>query len=233
MPEEMELGKKNGGKNIWIILIIVVIAAAIIGDWYFFLKKSAEGGSCSSDRRCETNLKCISKTCSSGARGSACSDQADCKTSYCVNSKCTEGKVNDACITYKDCADGLYCKIGTCIIPPDYSKYFTKVVISKIKPGSGPGPSNPETVTTNFVQTDALEMDFIGVKSTTIGEFYYQIINSSSGEISRSSKNEQQLSFSGRDIGSGTSLDNVSPGIYDLNIYFKDDLVFIIQITVS
>jgi len=100
-------------------------------------------------------------------------------------------------------------------------------------PGSGPGPNNPETVTTTFKTTDAIEIDFVGVKATTVGEFYYEIVNSTSGEISRSSKNELELKFAGRDTGTGTSLDNVSPGAYDLNIYFKDELVYTTQISIS
>ncbi|PIX30020.1 hypothetical protein COZ63_01965 [Candidatus Berkelbacteria bacterium CG_4_8_14_3_um_filter_42_13] len=156
-----------------------------------------------------------------------------CKTGYCVSQKCTEGKAGDACVASKDCNSGLFCPKSTCSTPPDYTKYFSKVVISKIKPGSGPGPNNPETVINTFTTADAIEMDFYGLKSTTVGEYYYKIVNSTSGEIIRSSKNEEPLSFNGQDRGNGTALDNVAPGQYDLNIYFKDELVYSTQITVT
>ena len=80
----------------------------------------------------------------------------------------------------------------------------------------GPGPSNPETVTNTFTTADAIEMDFYGVKSTTVGDFYYEIVNSTTGEVIRSSKNEQQFTLDGEDRGTGTALDNVPPGQYDL-----------------
>jgi hypothetical protein len=233
MNEEIGAQSRGGSKALLIILIIIVLAAIAGGGWYFFFKKSAEGGACTSNTKCETGLTCANKTCSSGKAGSSCSAKADCKTNYCVNTKCTEGKVSDACVTYKDCDTGFYCKTGACATPPDYTKYFSSVVISKIKPGSGPGPNNPETVTTIFKTTDAIEMDFAGVKTTTVGVYYYEIVNSTTGEVSRSSKNEQELKFAGRDIGTGTSLDNVAPGTYDLNIYFKDELVYTTQITIN
>jgi hypothetical protein len=253
-----DLSRSKSKVWLWTVLIIIITGGLAFGSWYFFLKKSVEGGVCNSNSKCETGLTCANKVCSSGKAGSACESKDSCKTDYCVNNKCTEGKIadscntktdcttgycangkctegklSDACSTYKDCTSGLYCKQGTCATPPDYSKYFSKVVISKIKPGSGPGPNNPETVTDIFTTADALEIDFSGVKSTTIGEYYYEIVDSTSGEISRSSKNEQALKFTGQDIGTGTSLDNVSPGQYDLNIYFKDELVYTKQITVN
>jgi|GEM_PF-1731563 hypothetical protein len=258
MDEGENASTSGSGKIFLIILIVVILAVALAAGWYFFIKKSAEGGTCSSDSKCESGLTCANKTCSSGASGSSCeskdncqagycvnnkctegktgdncSAKTDCTTGYCVNSKCTEGKLSDACSTYKDCAAGLYCKQGACSTPPDYSKYFAKIVISRINPGSGPEPNNPATVTTTFKTTDALEIDFTGVKSTTVGEYHYEIVDSVSGEIARSSKNELELKFSGQDTGTGTSLDNVAPGEYDLNIYFKDELVYTTQIIVS
>lgn len=193
---------------IWGLIIVVALAFVGFGGWYFFIKKSSEGGVCLNSARCEQGLKCVNKTCSSG-------------------------KVGSVCVTYKDCESGLLCTKSVCTAKPDYSKYFSNVIISKIKPGSGPGPDNPETITATFTQADAIEMDFVGVKSTTVGAFYYEIVNSTSGEISRSSQGEQQLSFAGQDRGTGTSLDNVVPGDYDLNIYFNNELVYSTQITVN
>lgn len=195
-------------KVLIVVIVVVVLAAAGFAGWYFFMKKSAEGGGCRNEVQCEQGLKCVKKICSSG-------------------------KVSSGCVTYKDCAEGLICTKSICTQKPDYTKYFEKVIISKIKPGSGPGPDNPETVTSTFTTADAIEMDFVGVKATTVGEFYYEIVDSTSGEISRSSKNEQALELSGQDRGTGTSLDNVTPGQYDLNIYFKDELVYSTTITVT
>jgi hypothetical protein len=97
----------------------------------------------------------------------------------------------------------------------------------------GPGPNNPETITTTFTTADAIEMDFAGVKSTTVGSFYYEIVNSNTGQVVRSSKNEQDLAFDGIDRGTGTALDNVVPGEYDLDIYFKDTLIYSTPFTVT
>lgn len=228
-----ELNQPKGKTWLWIILVVIVLAGIAYGGWYFFIKKSIEGEACNTNSKCESGLNCANKVCSSGKTGSSCSAKSDCQTNYCVSGKCTNGTVGDACSTYKDCGSGLYCKTGACTTPPDYSKYFSKVVISRIDPGSGPSTNNPATVTSTFTTADALEIDFTGVNPTTVGEFYYEIADSTSGEISRSSKNEQTLNFSGRDIGTGTSLDNVALGTYDLNIYFKDELVYTTQIIVT
>lgn len=196
-------------KAFLITLVVIVILAAIgFGGWYFFLKKSPEGGSCRSQSTCEQGLNCVNNICSSG-------------------------KVGSGCITYKDCESGLLCTKSICAQKPDYSKYFSNVIISKIKPGSGPGPDNPETVTNTFTRADSIEMDFVGVKSTTVGEFYYEIVNSTTGELLRSSQNELQLAFSGQDRGTGTSLDNVSPGQYDLNIYYNNEMIYSSIFTVT
>ena len=215
------------------IVIVVILAVAGAAGWFFLVKKSAEGGHCTNDSRCETGLKCLNQKCSSGQKGSSCTQKSDCQTGYCVNNLCTEGKAGNSCKTYNDCEKGLMCQKSLCTTPPDYSKYFSNVIISKIKPGMGPGPNNPETVTNTFTRADAIEMDFVGVKSTTVGDFYYEIVNSTTGEVSRSSKNEQQLTLSGQDRGTGTSLDNVAPGEYDLNIYFNNELVYTSQITIT
>jgi len=241
-----------------IIVIIVILAVASAAGWFFLIKKSAEGGRCTNDARCETGLKCLNQKCSSGQKGSSCTQKSDCKSSFCVNKVCTEGKVGSACAQKTDCTSGFCVKsvctegeVGnTCVIQedcnssllcvkkectkkPDYSKYFSNVIISKIKPGMGPGPNNPETVTNTFTRADAIEIDFVGVKGTTVGDFYYEIVNSTTGEVLRSSKNEQQLTFSGQDRGTGTSLDNVAPGEYDLNIYFNNELVYTSQIIIT
>lgn len=217
-----------------IIILIIVIAALGFGGWYYFIRKSAEGGSCTNDSRCEQGLKCLNKTCSSGKKGSSCSQKSDCTTGYCVNNLCTEGKKDDACKTHNDCQKGLLCQKSICATPPDYSKYFDKIIISKMKPGMGPGPNNPTTVTDTFKTTDAIEIDFGGVKPTTIGEVYYEMVDPITGEVVRTSKNEIGMQkLEGQDRGTGTSLSNLSPGEYDLNIYFNNELVYSTPIKIT
>jgi len=259
MNEETVARPKSGTRALLIILIVVILLAIGVGGWYFFLKKSVEGGTCNSDTKCETGLTCANKVCSSGAAGSSCDNKDSCKTDYCVNNKCTEGKrgdscsvktdcaasycvsgkctegiAGDVCSAHKDCGSGLYCKTGACATPPDYSKYFDKVVISKMKPGLPPGPSNPITVTNTFATTDSIEIDFSGVKETTVGDFYFDVVDSNTGELAMSLKNQGGIQqFSGQNRGVGTDLNHVPAGTYDLNIYFKDELVYTSQIIVT
>jgi hypothetical protein len=189
-------------KIVIIIFVIVILATLGLGGWYFFLRKLPEGAVCKSETTCETGLKCANKICSSGGMGSSCEIKADCKTAfcvankctegkkgescitkadcltnYCVSSACTEGKKGDACLTYKDCGTGLLCQKGICSESPSYSQYFNKIVISKMKPGMPPSQTNIPVPTTQFKTTDAIEIDFTGVKSTTKGEVYYEVIN--------------------------------------------------------
>lgn len=220
-------------KVIIAVVVLLVLAAAGAAGWYFFLKKSAEGQSCGSIKKCQTNLNCLNKTCSSGKNGSYCNQKSDCQTSYCVANTCTEGKVNDACTTYKDCDKGLLCQKGVCATPPDYSKYFSKITISKMKPGLPPSTDNPLTVTSAFTTSDAIEVDFTGVESTTIGEYYIEIVNSVTGETARNTKGMMDTKFEGKDTGMGTDMSGIAAGQYDLNVYFKNELVYSTQITVN
>ena len=218
---------------IWGIIVIIILAAAGFGGWYFFLKKSPEGGACRNQSTCQTGLKCINKICSSGAKGSVCAQKSDCQTGFCVNSQCTEGKLSEACNTYRDCETGLLCQKGSCIQKPDYSKYFDKVVISKMKPGSPPGPNNPLTETATFTSADSIEIDFLGVKSTTVGDYQVECINATTGEMVFSSQDRTPTKFEGRDTGMGTDLSGITPGQYDMNVYFKDELVYSTTITLN
>lgn len=258
MTQQNNAIQPSGGK-IWIWLLIIVLLVIVgAAGWYFFLKKTPEGGVCTTTTKCATGLTCANKICSSGNTGSACErkDQCknnnycvnnkcseglrgdsctakiDCQTDYCVNGKCTEGKKNDTCITYKDCGIGLFCTKGLCTISPDYTKYFSKIVISKMKPGLPPGPNNPRTVTSNFKTTDAIEIDFYGVKPTTIGEFYFDIVNPITGEVAKTTKGLMEQKLNGQNRGAGTDL-QIKTGQYDLNIYFKNELVYNTQITIS
>lgn len=217
---------------LWGLFIVIILAALGFGGWYFFLKKGPEGSICVTSSKCEDGLKCLNKTCSSGETGSSCEQKTDCLGQFCVKNICTEGKITNACIGSKDCETSLLCPKSICVAKPDASLYFGKMATSKMRPGSPPGPDNPLTATTTFRTTDGIEIDFTGVKAATIGTFYYEFVNTTTG-ATRSSKNEQTLSFEGRDRGTGTDLANLAPGEYDLNIYFKDALVHSTVITVT
>lgn len=221
-------------KKILIVLVVVILIGAIgFGGWYLFLKKNGEGGSCANDSKCQEGLKCINKICSSGKAGSACDQKSDCKTQFCVSGKCTEGKAGDTCVTYKECAEGLFCQKSICAAPPNYSKYFSKVIISKMKTGMPPGPNNVPVESTVFSATDGIEVDFRGVKPTTVGNYYYEFVDAVSGEVVISSKDRQELNFAGGDTGFGTDLVILKAGTYDLNIYFNNELVFSSPIVIS
>ncbi len=220
-------------KTVIIIFVIVILATLGIGGWYFFLRKLPEGAICKDTASCEIGLKCTNKICSSGEMGSSCEIKADCKTNFCVANKCTEGKKSDACSTYKDCGTGLLCQKGICSEPPSYSQYFNKIVISKMKPGMPPSPINIPVPTTQFKTTDAIEIDFTGVKPTTKGEAYYEVINPITGEVVFSSS-DYKVKLEGRDTGTGSDLPRVvGMGDFDLNIYYNDEIVYTVTITVT
>lgn len=190
-------------------LVVVILLAGIgYGGWYYFIKKSPEGGKCAADARCDVG-KCINKACSSG-------------------------KIESACKTYNDCESGLLCLKSQCAKKPDFSQYFDKVTISKMKPGSGgPGPNNIPTETSIFTTSDAFEIDFSGVKSITVGPYYFEFVNTTTGEVVRSTKGTMDTNFAGQDIGSGTDLSDLKPGQYDVNVYFKDKIIYSATFTVQ
>jgi len=193
---------------LWGVVIVTILAVLGYGSWYYFLKKSPEGGTCRNESSCEQGLKCVNKICSSG-------------------------KVGSGCATYKDCESGLLCIKSICSEKPDYSKYFDKVTISKMKPGIPPGPNNPLTTTNTFSTSDAIEIDFSGVKSTTTGPYYFEFVNATTGEVARSTKELMDTNFTGIDTGSGTDFSGITSGEYDLNIYFNDELVYQATITLE
>lgn len=213
------------------IAILVILVLGFLG-WQSLSKKSVEGGSCKSEKNCQAGLKCINNICSSGKAGSVCLSKADCLTPFCVNGKCTEGKKDDACLTYKDCEKGLFCKKEVCSEPPSYSQYFDRIVISKMKM-EPPGPNNIPVPTTEFKTTDAIEIDLAGVKSTTIGELYYEALDPVTGEILFTTSGRKQK-VEGRDIGTGSDLPRVvGKGEFELNIYYNNELVYTTAIKVS
>ena len=193
-------------KNFLIGLIIIIILAALgYGGWFYFIKKSPEGGKCVNASRCESGLNCVSGTCSSG-------------------------KIGSMCKTHGNCQSGLLCAKQICSKQPDYSQYFDKIVISKIKPGLPPGPNNPETVTTEFTPSDSIEVDLAGIIPTT-GEFYFELVNSTTGQVALT---DQKHQLNGHpEQGTGTSLDSVAPGTYDFDFYFNNQLLYTTPVTIK
>jgi hypothetical protein len=192
-----------------IIILVILIVVSVLGllGWQFLLKKSTEGGSCKSENNCQTGLKCINNVCSSG-------------------------KVGSACLTYKDCEKGLFCKNKVCSQPPSYSQYFSGIVISRMKM-MPPGSNNIPVTTAEFKTTDAIEIDFVGVKSTTKGEAYYEAVNLITGEVAFTSSGNK-VKLEGRDVGTGSDLPRVvGKGEFDLNIYYNDEMIYTTTIKVT
>jgi len=240
-----------------LVIILVILVLGFLG-WQFLSKKSIEGESCKSEKDCQEGLECVINICSSGKvssvcldkadcltpfcvggkctegkRGDSCVSKTDCSTDYCVSGKCTEGKDGDICLTYHDCQKGLFCKERVCSEPPSYSQYFDEIVISKMKIGMPPGPDNIPVPTTEFETTDAIEIDFVGVKPTTVGEFYYEVIDSVTGEVVFTTLNQKQK-LEGESTGTGSDLPRViGEGEFEFNIYYNDGLVYtaIIKVT--
>jgi hypothetical protein len=168
------------------------------------------------------------------SEGKACGLEITCQQGLkCLKNICSSGKVGSACETYKDCQSGLYCVKSICANPPSYSQYFNKIVISKMKLGMPPGPNNMPIAATEFKTTDAIEIDFNGVKSATKGEIYYEAIDLITGEVAFTSSSYKQK-LEGRDTGTGSDLPRVvGKGDFDLNIYYNNELVFTTAIKVT
>jgi hypothetical protein len=102
-----------------------------------------------------------------------------------------------------------------------------------MKLGMPPGPDNIPIPTNEFKTTDAIEIDFVGVKSTTKGEAYYEAINPITGEVAFTSLGYKQK-LEGRDTGTGSDLPRVvGEGEFDLNIYYNDEMVYTTTIKIS
>lgn len=188
------------------------------------------GEACLNKSDCSSGF-CVNGFCAEGRKGSACLSKDDCTTRFCVLNKCADGKNGDACATYKDCDGGLFCQKGMCQAPPDYSKYFNKVIISKMKPGLPPGPDNIPVATSEFKNTDALEIDFSGVKPSNKSEFYFEIVDAVSGEVAMGMNGFKQK-FDGHDFGTGTDIRMLEAGDYDINIYVDNEIAYTTQIKV-
>ncbi|MDD5032259.1 MAG: hypothetical protein PHR36_04445 [Patescibacteria group bacterium] len=185
----------------------LIIAALLLVGAGCAPKPAKVGEACGAKKICDTGLKCISNLCSSGQIGSAC-------------------------VNYKDCQSGLYCLKSACANPPSYKKYFDKITISKMKQGMPPGPNNIPVPTTEFKTTDAIEIDVVATKDVAAGTIYYDLVNSTTGEIEMSSANNKQTGVRGN-WGTGFGIPGNLSGDYDLNLYFNDELVYTTPITIS
>ncbi|MFA4817518.1 MAG: hypothetical protein WC608_02190 [Parcubacteria group bacterium] len=165
--------------------------------------------------------------------GGACATDANCQTGLkCVSSKCSSGKVNSACATYKDCNTGLYCVKSVCSNPPSYAKYFNKVTVSKMKAGMPPGPKNIPVPASEFnATTDAIEID-VTPKAGVNGELYYELIDSTTGEITLSSAGGK-MQVDPRGGGTGFGIPYGTVGDFELNIYFNNELIHTVAIKIS
>lgn len=164
--------------------------------------------------------------------GEVCGGQTACQTGLkCINNVCSSGKIGSACATYKDCQSGLNCIKSVCSNPPSYTKYFSKITISKMKPGLPPGPNNVPVPATEFKTTDAIEID-INVKPGTTGTIYYELVNSITGLTEFSSPGGKQALRPGN-WGTGFGIPSGLLGDYDINIYYNDELVYTAPITIS
>jgi hypothetical protein len=185
----------------------VIAAALVLAGAGCAPKPSQEGEACNAKKVCAQGLKCISNLCSSG-------------------------KVGSPCVNYKDCQSGLYCLKSVCSNPPSYQKYFSKITIAKMKQGMPPGPNNMPVPATEFKTTDAIEIDVVATKEAVDGTFYYELINSTTGEMEMTSAEYKQKVMQGN-WGTGFGIPGNLAGDYDLNVYFNDELIFTAPITIS
>lgn len=168
-----------------------------------------------------------------GIEGEACNAKKVCAEGLkCAGSLCSSGKMGSSCANYKDCQSGLYCLKSVCSNPPSYKKYFSKITVSKMKQGIPPGPNNMPVQTSEFKTTDAIEIDVVATKEAVDGTFYYELVNSTTGETEMSSAEYKQKVIQGN-WGTGFGIPGGLAGDYDLNVYFNDELIFTTPITIS
>lgn len=197
-------------KNVLVLFAILVLIIIIsVGGWYLF-SKSNEGGGCNSIKKCAVGLSCTNKICTSninGIAGSSCSTKTDCKTGQCVNKKCSAGKVGDYCRNYTDCASNLSCKSNACAVLPDSSAFFNKVDISK-------------------TDNNRIRVDFVGVKASTKGPFYFELARQDNREIALTTKHLPETALSGTDTNISIDLTRIDAGDYYLNIYLNNEMIY-------
>jgi hypothetical protein len=217
-------------KNIYLIILFSIIIVLLVAIGFIAFRKAGEGEQCISTGACGNGLKCINELCSSGNSGSFCSIIDDCKTVFCTNNVCSNGKDNELCNTYKDCDKDYLCEKSLCKKkPPVYtwSSYFTKLEMQQMKLGMPPGPDNVPVNAAGFMTTDGINLN-IQMKSGVTGEIYFEIINPVSGLVIFSYPKFEASGLLGR----GFPAPKI-PGNYQLKIYYKNELVNVIDFKVN
>jgi hypothetical protein len=206
-----------------ISLLIIILAGGLFAGWWFFYRVIPTGNTCRINQKCSENGKCISGACSIGAVGSSCNVKDDCKTAFCANGRCSEGTEKSTCSTYKDCVDGLLCKSKTCTIKPSYTKYFDRIDVGWMNPGSPPSAENPITPGTTIKSGKTVEVDILNSKKSA-GTFWVEMVNQETGEIAWTTDKREINDHS----GTGFQFNEV--GNFDLNVYFNNELVYSVTV---
>jgi len=175
---------------------------------------------------CENAKPIVKQEITPASEGQACGLEISCEQGLkCLKNTCSSGKVNSSCETYKDCQSGLYCVKSICANPPSYTKYFSKIQISRMKP-IPPGPDNIPVPSTTFKNTDAVEIDITG-KPGISGVVTYDLIDSTTGEtvLANTGDPNAKPHIIGN-FGTGFMIPQNLSGNYDLNVYFNGELVY-------
>jgi hypothetical protein len=212
--------------GIVISLLVVILAGGLFAGWWFFYRVVPTGQACRVNQKCSDNGQCISGTCSVGTVGSNCGVKEDCKTAFCTNGKCSEGIAGSTCLNYKDCIEGLLCKSKVCAVKPSYVKYFDRIDIGWMNPGSPPSTNNPIIPGTTIKAGKTVEVDILNNKKTT-GTFWVEMINQETGETAWTTDKQ---TISGTQ-GTGFQFNEV--GNFDLNVYFNNELVYSVTVTMN
>lgn len=216
-------------RNIFLTALLGVIIVLLIIVGFIVFRKAGEGEQCQYAGACQADLMCINGLCSSGKSGSFCDKIADCVTAFCTNNVCSDGKDGELCNTYEDCNADYLCEKSKCKKkPPVYSwpSYFKKLEMQKMKAGMAPGPDNIPVNASEFRATDGINLN-IQTKSGVSGEVYFEMINSVTGQVIFSYPKFEASGLLGRGFPAPKEL-----GDYQLKIYFKGELVDVIDFTV-
>lgn len=217
-------------KNIYLIILFSVIIILLVAIGFIAFRKAGEGEQCTYTGACATGLTCINQACSSGKPGSFCSIIEDCKTTFCTNNICSNGKDNEPCKTYEDCDKDYLCEKSLCKKkPPVYTwpSYFKKLELQKMKSGIPPGPDNVPVNASEFKTTDGINLN-ISMKSGISGEVYFEMINPVTGQVIFTYPKFTADGILGRGFPAPKT-----PGDYQLKVYFKNELVDVIDFTVK
>jgi len=219
----------NFMKNIISIILFSIIIILLAGIGFIAFRKAGEGEQCAYTGACAAGLTCINQACSSGNPGSFCSIIEDCKTTFCTNNICSNGKDNEPCNTYEDCDKDYICEKSLCKKkPPVYTwpSYFKKLELQKMKSGIPPGPDNIPVNAVEFKTTDGINLN-ISMKSGVSGEVYFEMLNPVTGQVIFAYPKFTAEGLLGRGFPAPKTSGN-----YQLKVYFKDELVDVIDFKV-